>query len=82
MSKQEKVRENVARKRAARRGWILTKCRRRDPHAIGYGLWSLVDSADGEHVEARGHIARQADPMGGPHILTLEDVEELLRGGS
>ena len=41
MDKDEKVRENRARRAAERQGFRLIKSRRRDPRAVGYGLWWL-----------------------------------------
>jgi hypothetical protein len=37
----EKVRENRLRRVAGRRGWTLTKSRRRDPLAVDFGQWRL-----------------------------------------
>jgi hypothetical protein len=37
----EKVRENRLRRVALRRGWTLTKSRRRDPLAVDFGQWRL-----------------------------------------
>ncbi len=42
MSNEEKVRENLARRRVERRGLRLSKSRIRDPHAIGYGTWTIT----------------------------------------
>ncbi len=39
----EKIRENRLRRMAERQGLKLEKCRRRDPRAIGYGTYHLVD---------------------------------------
>jgi hypothetical protein len=36
----EKVRENRARRAAARRGWSLSKSRMRDPLGVGFGTWT------------------------------------------
>jgi hypothetical protein len=38
----EKVRENRLRRVAGRRGWTLSKSRRRDPLAVDYGIWTLT----------------------------------------
>lgn len=40
----EKVRENRLRRVAARRGLILQKSRRRDPQALDYGAYWLIDA--------------------------------------
>ncbi|MGO8686502.1 MAG: hypothetical protein ACLQT7_04840 [Candidatus Dormibacteria bacterium] len=39
----EKVRENRLRRTAERQGLKLLKSRRRDPHAIDFGTYMLVD---------------------------------------
>ena len=39
----EKVRENRLRRVADRRGLRLMKSRSRDPHAVDYGLYALID---------------------------------------
>lgn len=46
----EKVRENRLRNTARRRGWELSKSRRRDPLATDFGVWSILD-AKGKVVE-------------------------------
>lgn len=43
MDTAEKVRENRLRRMAERQGKLLRKSRRRDPRAIDFGTWSLVD---------------------------------------
>ena len=43
MDTSEKVRENRVRRMATRQGLILRKSRRRDPHALGYGGYWLID---------------------------------------
>lgn len=39
----DKVRENRLRATASRRGLSLTKSRRRDPRAVDYGMYWLID---------------------------------------
>jgi hypothetical protein len=39
----EKSREDRLRRTAERQGLRLAKCRRRDPRAIGFGTYMLVD---------------------------------------
>ena len=39
----EKVRENRLRRMANRQGLGLQKCRARDPRALGYGSYRLID---------------------------------------
>ena len=50
----EKVRENRLRRMASRQGLQLMKSRRRDPRALDYGTYWLVD-ASGVEV-ARGNV--------------------------
>lgn len=40
----DKVRENRIRRMAERRGLVLRKSRRRDPGALDFGTYQLVDS--------------------------------------
>ena len=56
----EKVRENRLRRMASRQGLQLMKSRRRDPRALDYGMYWLVDasgvevaSGDVDAIEAR-----------------------------
>ena len=44
------VQENRLRRMAKRQGLRLVKARRRDPLALDYGRFSLVDAASGEVV--------------------------------
>ena len=69
----EKVRENRLRRVAARRGLLLQKSRRRDPQALGYGRFMLVDTFTSKPVLG-------ADPYA--YSATLDDVEHHLEGGS
>jgi hypothetical protein len=66
----EKVRENRLRRMADRQGLRLVKSRRRDPRAIDYGGYMLVD------VELNAVVAG-AEGIGRPH-WSLDDVEEYL----
>jgi hypothetical protein len=68
---QEKVREIRLRRMAERQGLELHKSRRRDPNAIGYGLWMIIDS-NGNFV-----VAQSAGPTGEP-ALDLDEVEAYL----
>jgi hypothetical protein len=63
-----KSREIGLRRRAPRCGYRLAKCARRDPNAIGYGLYALVSVETGEPVNP---------PLVGtfPHSWTLDQVE-------
>jgi hypothetical protein len=62
-STEQKVRENRLRRMASRQGLQLMKSRRRDPRALDYGTYWLVD-ASGVEV-ARGDVdAIEARLMG------------------
>jgi hypothetical protein len=64
-----KARENRARRAAERQGLTLVKSRRRDPHALGYGTYMLVNSRTGGVVAAGSE---------GAYGLTLDEVEDYL----
>ena len=66
----DKVRENRLRRMAHRRGFRLMKSRRRDPDAIDYGLYALIDVETGGSEHAHGPISEC--------VLTLDDVKEWL----
>lgn len=63
----DKGRENRVRQVAERRGLRLEKSRRRDPHAIGYGRYRLIDAATSTVVSLLGGA-----------WLTLKEVENQL----
>lgn len=65
----EKVREDRLRRMAARQGLKLTKSKTRDPRALSYGCWMIVNTATNA-VEAgdRGHMG-------------IDDVEKFLTEG-
>lgn len=65
----EQSREARLRRAAARQGLVLMKCRRRDPRAIGYGTYQLVDG--------NNHIAACGDNQNG-YGLTLDEIEKAL----
>ena len=69
MAMAEKVRENRLRRAAERQGYRLSKSRRRDPRAIDYGGYMLVD------VQTNGIVAG-ATPYA--YSLDLDAVEGLL----
>jgi hypothetical protein len=64
-----KSREVAARARLGRRGYRLEKCPRRDPLALGYGRFRILD--------LDGVIVSGATPRL-PFTLTLEDVEKFI----
>lgn len=66
----DKVRENRLRRMADRQGLRLVKSRRRDPRAIDYGGYMLVDVPTGYAVAG-------VHPIGRPH-WNLDDVEDWL----
>ena len=67
----EKVRENRLRKAAERQGYRLMKSRARDPHALGFGLYALVDPSHGGTVNPS--LAERCI-----HSWTLDDVDAWL----
>ena len=67
MEQDEKIRENRLRRAASRQGLVLRKSRRRDPRALDYGQWLIVDAAQNMIIP-------------GGDKLTLEAVESYLIG--
>lgn len=67
-----KVRVNRARRRAMRQGMFLQKNARRDPNALDYGTFLLLDLANKQLVRA------SVTPDG--RLLTIDDVEKILDG--
>ena len=65
----DRVRENRARRMAERQGLRLMRCRRRDPLALGFGLYKLTDAATDEPVLGAGP---------GGFAATLDEVEAFL----
>lgn len=73
----DKVRENRLRRAAQRQGLILVKSRRRDPRALDYGLYVLVDDTKGNRMPgAQAPISAFAKGDG----VTLDEIEKELRG--
>jgi len=62
--------ENRVRRMAERQGYRLMKSARRDPRAIDYDCWQIVDVTD-----------RNRDPVGEGYTLSFEDAEAWLQGG-
>lgn len=73
MSTAEKVRENRLRRMADRQGLRLEKSRRRDPRALDYGTYRLVNAQTGT-VESWGDSSLYG--------MTLDDIEKQLTGDS
>lgn len=67
----QKVRENRARRVAARQGYKLVKSRRRDPRALDFGRFVLISST-----------ATVDDAFADSAGLTLDEVENVLGYGS
>jgi hypothetical protein len=65
----EKVRENRLRRVAVRRGLVLRRSRRRDPDAVDYGAYWLIDG--------EGDYLVYGDQWG----TDLDGIEEFLTGG-
>jgi hypothetical protein len=60
----DKIRENRLRRMAERQGLRLRKSRRRDPRALGYGTYDLVQDSDNHMVS--------------PEQMTLDEIEQWL----
>lgn len=70
MSENDKVKENRLRRIAERRGMKIEKSRRRDPKAIDFGGYMLID------------VSTNAVITGGspyPYSASIEDIEEHLK---
>lgn len=65
-----RVDENRVRRMAARQGLVVNKSRRRDPNALDYGRYWIVEPR-------RNVIATSLE--GQEHGITLEEVEAWLR---
>jgi hypothetical protein len=59
-----KIHENRLRRMAERQGLRLHKSRRRDPRALGYGTYDLVQASDNHMVS--------------PEQMTLDEIEQWL----
>jgi hypothetical protein len=71
----EKVRENRARRAAARQGLVLTKSRRRDPRALDYGVYWVAQAT------APGGGWRSEDVISPERGMTIDEVEKFLADG-
>jgi len=67
----DKVRENRLRRAAQRQGLQLAKSRRRDPRAIDYGGYMIVDTSTNAGVVGASPIA---------YNMNLDEVEDFLLG--
>jgi hypothetical protein len=68
----DKSREARLRRMANRQGYRLIKSRRRDPRALGYGGYMIVDAS------ANAVVAGELDS---PRALNLDEVEAWLTEG-
>ena len=62
----DKIRENRLRRAAARQGLILRKSGRRDPRALDYGRFWLIDTPT------------RSVRIGGDRGMTLDEIERIL----
>ncbi|GAA4169085.1 hypothetical protein [Shinella granuli] len=69
MAETDKVKENRVRRVAERRGMRLEKSRRRDPKAIDFGGYMLIDAATNTVILGSTSYAYSA---------SLDDIEEFL----
>jgi hypothetical protein len=66
MARSNIVQENRVRRTATRRGFILRRSRRRDPQAVDYGRYWLIEAS------------RNVGVLGGQWGVELDDVEAWL----
>lgn len=71
MTAKDKVMENRLRRKADRMGFRLVKSRRRDPDALDYGCYALIDHEFGGCAFGQG-------PTGLPGA-SLEEIEAFLK---
>src|SRR4051794_12325909 len=71
VTNESKVRETKCRRAAARQGLVLLKSRRRDPRALTFGTYGLVDASTNAWVTYDG--GSQAG-----YGLSLDEIEEWL----
>ena len=69
MDTSEKVRENKLRRMAVRQGLRLEKCKARDPRALGYGTYWLINASTNA-------IVASGSPNG--YGLSLDEIEKAL----
>lgn len=65
----DKIRENRLRRKAKRQGFLLVKSRRRDPYALDFGEFMVVDAFTNTIVYGE---------LNSPRALSLDEVEEWL----
>lgn len=72
MTQAEKTRQIRLRRMAERQGLVLRKSRRRDPLALDYDRWKILDE--------NGKTIAGADKAGRP-TMTIDEIETYLKGG-
>jgi hypothetical protein len=65
------VREGRVRRMVARQGYQMKKSRRRDPRAVGYGLFRIVDPHTKTSVTGTGRIG---------YTMSLDEAEAWATG--
>ena len=71
MDQETKVRENRLRRAADRQGLRLSKSRSRDPNAMDFGMYALID-------QQTGGATHPALAQRWVHTLDLDEVEHYL----
>ena len=71
----DRVRENRLRRAARRQGYVLHRSRTRDPRALDYGSYWLVDTAG-----ARGVVLGRIPGDWHSDAADLDDIERYLMG--
>ena len=64
-----KIRENRLRRMAERQGLAVCKSKRRDPRAVDYGLYHILDTSNNSLI---------AGAWPNDYSMTLDEVEEWL----
>jgi hypothetical protein len=72
MNQDEKVRENLLRRMADRQGVTLHKSRTRDPRALDYNRWMILDPTAKGGVIGKGRTGKPS--------MNLDEVENNLFG--
>jgi hypothetical protein len=75
----DKSRETRIRNMARRQGLVLEKSRRRDPAALDYGRYNLVDPGDDP---AEAFVVTGVGDQDRYYSATLDEIETYLRSGA
>ncbi len=81
MDQAAKVRENRLRRMAERQGCRLVKSRRRDPRALGFGGYMLIDARDNVALlggSPHGQAAPSVPGQPPAFSASIEDVNDYL----